>query len=144
MVVALAAAMLLPGLAGIGRLFPYEYIYYNAFAGGVSGAFREYELDYWLLSYKEAMEYLNEEAAAEARVMVYTGPELVEEVGRDDLRLGHAYLSALNPNQFDYIVISTNVDLDRALEGKFAELREIHAITRDGVPLSKVYEVLGD
>lgn len=144
MVVALAAALLLPGLAGIGRLFPYEYIYYNAFAGGVSGAFREYELDYWQLSYKEAMEYLNEEAAPEARVMVYTGADLVEEIMREDLRVAHEYLKNLRADQFDYIVISSNVDLDIQLEQQLDNLREIHAIRREGAPLSKIYEVLGD
>ena len=48
--------ILLPGLIGIVRLHPYEYTYYNSFIGGTSGAFRQYETDYWLTCYKEAVE----------------------------------------------------------------------------------------
>ena len=36
------------------ELHPYEYIYYNAFAGGVAGAAGRYDLDYWGLSLAEA------------------------------------------------------------------------------------------
>ena len=57
--IGLVAAILLPGLAGILRLHPYEYVYFNELAGGVRGAFRRYELDYWATSYREAMEYIN-------------------------------------------------------------------------------------
>ena len=52
----------LPGIYACVQLHPYEYIYYNSLVGGVKGAFRQYELDYWATSYKEAAEYLNEVA----------------------------------------------------------------------------------
>lgn len=48
--------MLLPGFNGITQLHPYEYAYYNSFVGGTSGVFRQYETDYWLTCYKEAVE----------------------------------------------------------------------------------------
>jgi hypothetical protein len=53
----LIALILLPGAAGITQLHPYEYAYYNRFAGGVGGAFRVYETEYWLTCYKEAIEW---------------------------------------------------------------------------------------
>jgi hypothetical protein len=53
-----AVALLLPGVLGIARLHPYPYTYYNVFTGGVAGAFRRYETDYWLTCYKEAMKTL--------------------------------------------------------------------------------------
>jgi hypothetical protein len=59
----LAAAALLPGLLGIIRLHPYEYVYFNELVGGVRGAFRRYDLDYWATSYREAMGYVNREAS---------------------------------------------------------------------------------
>jgi hypothetical protein len=51
--------LLLPGILGIIQLHPYEYTYYNLFVGGTSGAFRQYETDYWLTCYKEAVETLD-------------------------------------------------------------------------------------
>lgn len=39
---------ILPGLIGLATLHPVQYIYYNGFVGGVSGAESNFELDYWL------------------------------------------------------------------------------------------------
>lgn len=57
--------LLLPGLLGIWAMHPYEYAYYNRFAGGVGGAYRVYETEYWLTCFKEAVEWVkyNEPAA---------------------------------------------------------------------------------
>ena len=41
------------------RLHPYEYIYYNAFAGSNLGEVKEkYPLDYWGISFKTGLEYI--------------------------------------------------------------------------------------
>ena len=45
---------LAPGIIAGLQLHPYEYIYYNRFIGGETGAFRRFELDYWGTSYREA------------------------------------------------------------------------------------------
>ena len=52
--------LLLPGIVGIIQLHPYEYTYYNSFIGGTNGAFRQYETDYWLSCYKEAVANLDQ------------------------------------------------------------------------------------
>jgi hypothetical protein len=57
LVAALAAATLLP-VAGMARLHPYEYTYFNWLAGGVRGARDRYMLDYWGLSFKQASQAL--------------------------------------------------------------------------------------
>lgn len=61
----IASLLLLPGLFGIAQMHPYEYAYYNRFAGGVGRAYRVYETEYWLTCYKEAIEWVkyNEPAA---------------------------------------------------------------------------------
>jgi hypothetical protein len=41
------AAILLAAAWQITTLFPYEYTFYNAFAGGTAGAAGRFELDYW-------------------------------------------------------------------------------------------------
>ncbi|MEA3349239.1 MAG: hypothetical protein U9Q82_01305, partial [Chloroflexota bacterium] len=48
------AALILPGIFQGVKLHPYQYIYYNSIIGGVKGAYRRFELDYWGLSYPEA------------------------------------------------------------------------------------------
>lgn len=37
-------------------LHPYQYVYFNAFTGGLAGAYERWETDYWALSYREACE----------------------------------------------------------------------------------------
>ncbi len=54
----IVSVLLLPGLLGIGQMHPYEYAYYNRFAGGVGGAYRVYETEYWLTCFKEAAEWV--------------------------------------------------------------------------------------
>lgn len=48
-------ALLAFGIAPMLQLHPYQYAYYNNFSGGTSGAFREYETEYWLTCYREAV-----------------------------------------------------------------------------------------
>jgi hypothetical protein len=40
------------------RLHPYEYLFYNAVVGGMEGASRRYDLDYWFSSMPEALAVL--------------------------------------------------------------------------------------
>ncbi len=61
-VLALAAGV---QIAIMVELHPYEYIYYNAFAGGVAGAAGRYDLDYWGLSLAEATRDLERAVANE-------------------------------------------------------------------------------
>ena len=49
---------LFPGVLADIRLHPYQYTYYNSLVGGTGGAAGQYETDYWLTCYKEAVEQL--------------------------------------------------------------------------------------
>ncbi len=62
----LGLLILAPGIFALVRLHPYPYTYYNAFIGGVGGAFRRYETDYWLTCYKETLRLINQEAQGHA------------------------------------------------------------------------------
>lgn len=55
----LVLILMLPGITAAMRLHPYEYTYYNSFLGGTDNAFRQYETDYWLTCYKDAVKELN-------------------------------------------------------------------------------------
>jgi tetratricopeptide (TPR) repeat protein len=61
----LGAGLLLIGLLSLPTTWmiknhPYEYMYYNEIAGGVKGAYGNYELDYWCQTPKAAMIWLLE------------------------------------------------------------------------------------
>ncbi|RME88214.1 MAG: hypothetical protein D6770_07555, partial [Anaerolineae bacterium] len=109
--VALLALVLLPGVWAGVSLHPYEYIYYNRFIGGVDGAFRRFELDYWGISYREAARYVNRVAPEKASIWVAGPAHLFQTYARGDLRIYSAYEADRAPG-YDYVVATTRYDLD--------------------------------
>ena len=105
-------AVLLPGIIGIVRLRPYEYVYYNALVGGVDGAAGEYALDYWCTSYREAMEFVNATASPNASIVVWRPVSPARTFARDDLAVVSGLETDVNP-QFAIAckraITSTNV-----------------------------------
>jgi hypothetical protein len=55
---AIMATFLLWDATTLVRLHPYEYLYYNSLVGGLEGASRRYDLDYWFGSMPEAINHL--------------------------------------------------------------------------------------
>jgi hypothetical protein len=83
----LAALCLLPGIVGIVRLHPYEYIYYNELVGGVKGAVGRFDLDYWCTAYRAAMSEVNSLAARGDQVVTFGGITSAAPFVRPDLTL---------------------------------------------------------
>jgi hypothetical protein len=116
----------LPGVIGIANLRPYEYTYYNSLVGGVSGAFRRFELDYWATSYREAAEVVNALAVPNANVWVEGPAHLFAARARDDL---HVFSTGEveRAESYDFIIAMTRYDLDQT---SFPEARVIQSIGR--------------
>lgn len=131
---ALIALVILPGIVGGVRLHPYEYIYYNRFVGGVQGAFRKYELDYWGTSYREAAAYLNSAAPANASVWVEGPTHLLQVYIRPDLKIYSTY-EAKRADHYDYVVALTRFNLDLQ---SYPDARVDHVIERDGALLTVI------
>lgn len=129
----IVAALALPGvIAGI-QLHPYEYIYYNGFIGGISGAQGRFELDYWATSYRAAMNYLNSVAVANSRVFVAGPYYLAGLYARPDLKI---YTDAdLASQSFDYAIITTRYGLDKT---DLPNAQVIDVIEKDGAALSVI------
>jgi hypothetical protein len=64
-----------PSILGLVRLHPYQYIYFNSLAGGVGGAYGQFDLDYWCTSVKEATEAASELTVTGDRLLIF-GPVL--------------------------------------------------------------------
>jgi hypothetical protein len=74
-----------PAVYWLIALHPYQYVYYNTLAGGLPGAFRRYEMDYWTSSYREATMFINETAPDKVRILVWGPEHIVETYARQDL-----------------------------------------------------------
>ncbi len=103
---AVIGLLVLPGIVDGVRLHPYEYVYYNRFIGGVQGAFRKYELDYWGTSYRAAADYLNRTAAPNGTVWVEGPAHLLQLYARKDLKIYSTY-EAARVDHYDYDVALT-------------------------------------
>jgi hypothetical protein len=134
--IVLIVLVLLPGLIGIVRLHPYEYIYYNTFIGGEAGAFRRFELDYWGTSYREAADWLNEAAPSDANVWVDGPAHLLDMYLREDLNLYSTY-EVERAEHYEYVVSTTRYDLDLT---SYPNAEIVYRIERGGGVLAVIKE----
>jgi len=123
------------GIGHIGimvRLHPYEYVYFNRFAGGLKGAVGSYETDYWGEAYSGAARQL---AAMMGEDRKYTAS------------LCGVYLSCMyylppevgftiKPRDADFLIASPGAGCDKGLGGK-----PVITIDRDGVPLAYILDL---
>lgn len=130
----LAGFVLLPGLAAILALHPYSYIYYNSLTGGVGGAFRRYEMDYWGTSFRAAAAYLNRHAPPDARVVVWGPPTTFWRYARRDIKVYNA-LEQGRPEGDFYALISTRNDGDLTV---YPELPVLFQVEKAGAILAVV------
>ncbi len=132
----------LPSLIPLVRLHPYQYIYYNSLVGGVSGAFREYETDYWATSYRAAAEYLSQAAPPGAQILVLGPGQLVSHYARPDLEIQeYAPQKTVLPDKPFYVILTTRYDKDLSL---FSNAKDVFRVERNGAVLVVVKRVAPD
>jgi hypothetical protein len=120
-------------------LHPDEYVYYNAFVGGVPGAVGDYKLDYWANSYHEATDDLvawlkKRDGARFARTIYHVA----------DCGPGGSVKPYLPPNlryednrdRADFFIAFTQDGCDHLMKG-----REVAEVDRLGARLSVVLAV---
>jgi len=91
------------------KLFPYQYVYYNNFVGGIRGAFRNYEMDYWMTSYREASEFLNQYAPPRSKIVVLDMRRIAKKyINRKDI----TSISYKDTCEADYAIVTTRNDKD--------------------------------
>ena len=126
--------ILLPGVLAAIQLHPYEYIYYNRFVGGEGGAFRRFEMDYWGTSYREAAQYLNDTASANANIWAEGPAHLLQVYIRSDLKVYSTY-EVERADHYDFVVALTRYNLD---ETSYPEAAITHVIERGGALLTVI------
>ena len=129
---------LLPGVYWLIQLHPYEYIYYNGLVGGIKGAFRRFEMDYWATSYKEAVEYLNQVAPENSLVLVREPSQIAKTHARSDLII-QEYPRQGNPLTLpNYVLITSRNNEDLTI---FPELLPVYKVIRAGATLAVVKQI---
>ena len=140
-------AVIIVTLVPIGSLIllhPYQMTYFNNSVGGLAGAYGRYETDYWITSYREAIEWINQQAAqqpnrtfgvlvaAPRNALMTVRPFNAPNV-RMALSLDPPEIPQL-PNQFDYYIGTTRYGLDQ----RFPNSPVVHTIGRDNATFTLI------
>lgn len=107
------------------KLHPYQYIYFNSFVGGVSGAATNYELDYWGVSYSEAAKWLHEQPYSKIYACNLSYAMQYYSHGKFEM--------ISSSQEADYIVC----DHDNWLKHEYTQ-QVVHEIKVEEVPLTKI------
>lgn len=127
-------ALVIPSVYGMSVLHPYEYVYYNSFAGGVSNAFRRYEMDYWNTAFREAAAYLNASAPQNAKAVVWGQNTTLWRYLRPDIEV-YDFRQPDAPTTDFYAVLSTRNDNDLKFH---SNLPALYTVQRQGAILAVV------
>jgi hypothetical protein len=126
-------------------LHPNQYVYYNAFVGGVEGAQRNFKLDYWANSYAEAVQGLEDFLLA-AYGLEFEDHEFTVAVCGPPISADYFFPANFRYTreraQADFFIAFTKDNCDRTLQG-----RSVYRVERMGALLSVVLDrrgVLGD
>jgi hypothetical protein len=138
---AIVTACFLWDAVTLARLHPYEYLFYNPLVGGLQGASRRFDLDYWFSSMPEALNqleaYLRRNAAIDAN-----WPDQVYSVAVCGERLSFEKNVTLPQLHFDFkpqweqsefFIAPTHMNCDNNLDGMV-----VGTVERLGVVISYV------
>ncbi|MBR0956592.1 hypothetical protein [Bradyrhizobium japonicum] len=137
--VAVLGAFLMWDASVLFRLHPYENLYYNPLAGGLAGAFRRYDLDYWFNSMPEAVNrletFVRDTGPLIDPAQVYSVAVCGERVSFERAVTLPQLRWDFKPdwNQSEFFIAPTHMDCDRDLDGKI-----VSTIERFGVPVAYV------
>jgi len=133
---AVIVLLVLPGIIGIGKLYPYEYVYYNSLVGGTDGAFRKFELDYWGTSYREAAAFVNTTAPERATVWAEGPAHLFTLYARPDLKV-YSTGEVERADHYEYVVATSRYNLDQIA---FPDAKVVYSVRRGRAVLAVVKE----
>jgi hypothetical protein len=124
------------------RLHPYEYLFYNGMVGGLAGASRHYDLDYWFNSMPEALGQLEAYLRRTEPGNASSGPSRIYSVAVCGERLSFEKTVTLPQlhwdfkqewNQSEFFIAPTHMNCDGDLDGKV-----IGTVERLGVTIAYV------
>jgi 4-amino-4-deoxy-L-arabinose transferase-like glycosyltransferase len=128
----LVSMILAPGVISSVRLHPYEYVYFNSFVNGVPGADGYYDLDYWCTSYKDAIEFVNQDAPPASTVVVWGPVGAVRTFSRPDLNLLSEGETITSP---DYAISCSSLIRSPLF---YATYETVFDVTVDGAVIARV------
>ena len=125
------------------QLHPYEYVYFNRlFAGGESSAAQRFETDYWGMSYKEGVDWINKSYRPNSgnpiRVANCERGFIINHFFQKTEDLRRRFIVVHPSASPDIYLAITRWQCHKMIEGKL-----VHTVQRQGTPLLYIFEVQG-
>jgi tetratricopeptide (TPR) repeat protein len=130
------------------------YVYFNPLAGGVKGAVGEMEIDYWGVSARQAVDWLEDEGIISENMtdtitlasdFNYALERYLKGRYGDRISIRYVKYRQRFDKDWDYAVFGTRfLDPEMLEEGNWPTKRAIHTIEVNGVPVMAVYKDLDD
>jgi hypothetical protein len=110
-------------------LHPYQYIYFNELVGGLEGAYKHYDTEYWGASYNEAINWFKENIAVDKKKLY--------NVHIDGIKYYVIY-QAWNIKKVPFEEADYCFWLNRRMKEEPKKEDVLHVVTRKGIPLAFV------
>ncbi len=144
----LLGLLMLESAVFIVRNTSFPYVYFNPIAGGMSGAFGNYETDYWGVSTKQAVDWLEDEGLISPDMpdTLYLGTTFhyniatyVKKKYGKKLIVRYVRFNERYEKEWDYgIFPSRFIKGNHLNNGTWPNSRTIHSITANGVPMAAI------
>jgi hypothetical protein len=137
-VVALAIALFSPIVWDMVMLHPYQYLYFNRSFGGLAYAQGRFETDYWALSIREGMDWINRNASPNTTIFSSEPIYASAPIARADLTVipvdaEKAVDTKKIAKPFYYIAIPR-----WDFQQQFPQCEVVYRVMRTGVPLTQI------
>lgn len=132
----------------IARNAKFPYVYFNTVSGGISGAFGNYETDYWGVSVKQAVDWLEKQGKISpnmqdtvtiATSFSYTTHAYVDKKFGGKVQVKYTRFNSRYETDWDYgIFPSRYIKGPHIRAHTWPNQRSIHVVTANGVPLTAI------
>ncbi len=132
----------------IARNAKFPYTYFNLLSGGINGAFGNYETDYWGVSMKQAVDWLEAEGKISQTMtdtvtigtsFSYVAHAYLDKKFNGKVKVSYVKFSSRYEKEWDYgIFPSRYIKGPHLRSGNWPNKRSIHTITANGVPLTSI------
>ena len=130
-----AILMLISPIQYFVTYYPYQYTFFNQAAGGIKGAFGNYELDYYFTSLKHGYEYIDDQGLEQGSIVAanFIIPEYYE--GKPYLPKLVDYYNRSNSDWDYFIVCNTFLDPYQLKHGIWPPENTIYVEEINGKPI---------
>lgn len=129
----------------IANSYPFFYLYYNQFVGGLNGAYGKYETDYYYTTLKAGADWLKkylEEKEIKGNVIVGSNSDPAWYFrDMNNIKCTYFRYNERNEVNWDYaIIVNSYIEPQQLLRGEFPPEGTIHEVLIDNVPVCVVVE----